>query len=287
LKDSGNGARAMNKGILDDNMKENDRNLLEALKDHHFAHAKEWLDKGGNPNIRDKRGTPGFYYAIGDPPLMKLLISKGADVKLECDFFGGTVLHQAAFWGFLKTTRLVIEAGADLRQAANEGETPLHCAARMCTLESVNKGGVVFGQMDYAGTIGLLLEKGADVNARDGHDRTALHIICEISSFPDDYHYGVCIAKLLKVGAELNAEDALSYTPLDYVRNAELAGELIGFGAKFSANYKKHYIARSSRSGRATRPSAKELKEDVEESLREQEKERKIAEMEEELRRKG
>jgi hypothetical protein len=85
----------------------------------------------------------------------------------------------------------------------------------------------------------------------------------------------------------LNAEDAWGYAPLDYARDAELAGELIRFGAKFSNNYKKHRIARPKIPGKAVRPSAKELKEDVEESLREQENERKRKEMEEEMRRRG
>ena len=269
-------------------MKEIDRNLLDALEDHHLAHVKELLEKGADPNVCDKKGTPGFYHAIGNPAMMELLIAKGADVKREGGYFGGTVLHQAAFWGFYEMVKLLLEAGVGPRQVANEGETPLHCAAIMCTLEHANKGGAVFGQMDYAETMRLLLEKGADVNARDGHDRTPLHIICETSTtFPDDYFYEDCVATLLKASAEINAEDVWGYAPLDYARNTELVATLIGLGAKFSANYRKHFIAGSSRSGRARRLSVKELKEDVEESLREQENKRKRAETEEEMKRIG
>ena len=266
-------------------MTEIDKNSTEDLP---LTHAKEWMAKGGDPNIRDERGTPAFYYAINNPPVMELYISNGADVKLGCTSIGGNVLHQTAFWGAWKTTKMVLDAGADPKMEKNDGQTALHCAALMCTLKHINKSIDRFDQMDYAKTMELLLEKGVDANAKDMHGRTPLHLICQTSTVPDySYHYGDCVAKLLKAGADLNAEDIWEYAPLDYVRDEELAAELIKSGAKFSANYKKHRIARSRKPVKAARPSVEELKDDVDESLKEQEKKRKRAEAEEEMKRIG
>ena len=62
-------------------------------------------------------------------------------------------------------------------------------------------------------SVSLLLEKGADINARDSYDATALMwgYAC------DDKAYERVVPLLLKAGADLNAKDAGGKTAKDYL----------------------------------------------------------------------
>jgi len=86
----------------------------------------------------------------------------------------------------------------------------------------------------------LLLEQGADVNARDKVERTPLH-------------WAACMGHtalaelLLSQGADVNAEDQVGLTPLQLAiltRNAELADLLLKHGAKESTAARRLVEAR-------------------------------------------
>jgi ankyrin repeat protein len=107
----------------------------------------------------------------GDAEVMRLLLAKGADPKLTTRD-GNTALMLAAGVGYrdkntrgteaeaLEAVKVAIQAGLDLRQANNRGETALHGAA--------SRGADLIVQ--------FLVDNGADVNGRSKQGFTPLDV---------------------------------------------------------------------------------------------------------------
>jgi hypothetical protein len=89
---------------------------------------------------------------------IRLLLQHNADAKAKTDA-GMTALHYAAFKGNLSMVRLLLEAGAPVNVADDRGLTPLMMAANS---KSKNQDVVC-----------LLLDRGADTQAKDESGRTA------------------------------------------------------------------------------------------------------------------
>ena len=79
--------------------------------------------------------------------------------------------------------------------------------------------------IDDAEAVRMLIEQGANVNARDDLERTSLHLVenADIAEI------------LLEHGADVHARDYLSRTPLHITRNADVARVLIRRGAEVEA----------------------------------------------------
>jgi len=111
------------------------------------------------------------------------LIEAGADVN-ERDDFGETPLHSRRDEGFVK---LLIESGADVTIKNIYLNTPLHF-------------------QDNEGVVRLLIKAGADVNARNIYGNTPLH-----------YRRDEGVVRLLiEFGADVNARDEEGMTPIEY-----------------------------------------------------------------------
>ncbi len=123
---------------------------------------KYLLERGADPNVGDQNGKTALFYLLGGPPhsttgprnkleTLNLLAEHGLDVKRK-DRFGMPVLVIAMITNTPdEVIRRLVELGADVNAATNEGITPLMLAAM------TGKAGIV----DY------LIGKGADINARD------------------------------------------------------------------------------------------------------------------------
>ena len=143
--------------------------LLLAAHHHDLGVTKFLLENGVNVNSEDKGGT-ALKYAIlgGDMEIVRLLLDHGADMNAQ----RGAALQQAILHHDMEVVKLLLGHG---------GKTPLQLAA------------------DHVELIKLLLENGADVNAKGEYDETALHWAASGG------HLNV-VRLLLQNGADVNAE---------------------------------------------------------------------------------
>ncbi|XP_072180508.1 uncharacterized protein [Diadema setosum] len=95
------------------------------------------------------------------------LIQKGADVN-EASEDGMTPLHIAIQKGDLELFTCLVDNGADADAAAVDGDTPLHTAARAGNLQVVTS----------------LVNKAADVNATNGRGQSPLHVAIQGGNLP-------------------------------------------------------------------------------------------------------
>jgi len=162
-----------------------------AIRQGDLAKLESLLKAAGSANTPDDRGiTPLMYAAVaGSPESMTLLIRNGADVDAR-NALGSTAL----IWSVSepKKVRLLLEAGANVNVASNEGRTGLFVAAM-----SDNSADVVR----------LLLSKGADPRVVDRGKMTPLHA-ATVGGDTDT------VRLLVDAGLDVNAVDVGGYTPL-------------------------------------------------------------------------
>lgn len=189
------------------------------------------LRRGADPNSRDLNGwTPLFntIAAQGGAETAAILIKAGADVNARSsrdhapihiaarigirdlvDLFmargAKPDLVVAAYLDDLAMARRVLASGADVNYRLADGKTALHCASW--------KGHVEF--------VAFLIEHGADVDAKDQHGRTPMHMT-----------HNAAIARLLhEAGADISARDNRDRTPLHHAVD-DLAEYLLSVGAE-------------------------------------------------------
>lgn len=140
------------------------------------------------------------------PRMAQAVLAAGCDVTIQKNPDLNTALHQACAIGakdlvvnILKLKDQVKTQGVDqhewnMLEAANlYGHTPLHTAAQTGSIDCIE----------------LLLDAGADVNAKNGDGSIPLHFACY-----NDHDNEVAIEKLIKAGSDVNALDNFDTTPL-------------------------------------------------------------------------
>lgn len=166
---------------------------------------------------KEKRPTPLHRVVQEDnPELVLSLIQDGADVNAAIDN-GITPLHIATGEGHLEVVRVLLEHGADPNVQQVRGGTPLHIAVQEGHLEIIK----------------LLLEKGADPNIADKTGVRPLHTLCLKNKIAEEQLTDVA-EWLLDAGAEIDAVSEDGSTALqaacDY-EHPELVALLLAKGA--------------------------------------------------------
>jgi len=169
--------------------------LITAIRSGSVEGATYLIEHKADANLRDRSGwTPLMWATWGDNPmLVEMLIAHGA--KLDATDNGGlTPLAIAAQNAKIKSTRVLLDAGADANAPVTKGGyTPLMLASRSgsnelatsliehgANVNAANLGGVTALMIATAGNrstlVELLLKAGAAVDARSEDGRTALSI---------------------------------------------------------------------------------------------------------------
>jgi ankyrin repeat protein len=218
--------------------------LLSALLNAHFDTAKYLLEKGANANKWDWWGRTPLYSAVDfntiphggrpDRPslddttnlqMIELLLAAGANPNAQLKLFppyrslrmdrgadsildiGTTALLRAARGADVPALNALLAHGAlvDLPQVS--GITPLMAATGTGAGGSDTRG-KFRTELDALAAAEVLLQAGAQVNARDERGRTALHAAAAAG-------YTDIVQLLLEHGADAAAADADGVTPVD------------------------------------------------------------------------
>jgi len=170
--------------------------IFDAVKNNDLVKVKGLIEKDVSlVNIKDEAGNTPLHHAamIGSYDIIEYLLSRGADIDAQNTQLN-TPLHEAIQSRKENSSALLIKKGADINKTNIHQQTPLHKAAslnqkrigemlvaRDASIDPVDAwqrtpflvvarqtGDVEFGK--------LLLDKGADINFKDGDNQMALNL---------------------------------------------------------------------------------------------------------------
>ncbi|MBN1271349.1 MAG: ankyrin repeat domain-containing protein [Candidatus Aminicenantes bacterium] len=170
--------------------------IFDSIRNNNFEEMKTLIEKDASlVNIKDEAGNTPLHHAvmIGSAELTEYLLSKGADINAQNTQLN-TPLHEAIQNKKEDISALLIKKGADLTKTNIHQQTPLHKAASLNqkkTGEQLIAKGAAIDPADrwqrtpfllvarHTGDVAfgkLLLDKGANINAKDGDNQMALNL---------------------------------------------------------------------------------------------------------------
>ena len=167
----------------------------------HITSVELLLQQGADVNSRGSTDTTPLMMAAerGRTDVVRLLLEQGAEIDAVSvnHYFGSTAIAQALYKSHTATAKVLLERGADANARYNESSksTLLHVVARHSSWEA------------QIPNIDLLLEKGADLEAKDDDGQTPLVVGIQSQGFET-------VRYLLERGADLEARDRHGQTPL-------------------------------------------------------------------------
>ncbi|WCR53691.1 MAG: Phosphocholine transferase AnkX [Wolbachia endosymbiont of Ctenocephalides orientis wCori] len=205
-----------------------------------FARSVEMADllvnSGAVVDAKDRGGFTPLHWAARNELLevAEFLIGKGADVNAEVgNGTGDHLLHFAARKGLLAVIELLIKHNADINVQDKQEKTPLHLAMQNDKKDIVeillnhDKINVIIKDKDgltplrWAKDVGIvvsLIEKGANVNAKDNDGNTLLHLAAK------DGHTAV-VELLIGKGVDITANNS-NEMPLNLTNDEAIRAKL-------------------------------------------------------------
>lgn len=143
---------------------------------------------------------------LGYTDIVNALIEKGVDVKAKDDVDGCMAIHLAAANGKNDVINILLDVDAsNINDVDNRGNTPLHWAS----------------MKDRADTVELLIENGADIEAKDIDNWTALHYAAAFASLQT-------VEALVDNGADKNSLTKDGNIPVNYAKDETIKTYLSG-----------------------------------------------------------
>jgi ankyrin repeat protein len=169
--------------------------LVTAVKAGHLAAVQGLVRKHVDVNAGEVDQTTALHWAArtGELQIARLLIGDGANVN-AVNRYGVTPLSLAAAGGSAELVKLLLAAGADAKRAdaaLPDGQTLLMLASRTGSLE----------------TLKVLVGQRADVNASERRTGTTALMWATIEDHP------AAVRLLLEAGADMNARAAITSYP--------------------------------------------------------------------------
>ncbi len=238
--------------------------LLEAAKQGDVSAVRAALAEGVSPEVADREGRTPLHLAAegGYTDVIRLLLDAGAEVDAEDREYGSRPLYYAVSGGHAVAAKLLLENGAAV-DAVNHTRDPVSAGSveyftalsKACQLGRTDLVALLLSRgADATGhgvpllvamhgghveVMQMLLDHGADVNAKVGRGSTLLHetgtpemikLLLAHGANPsaaDDegitpLHLDAVMAwleaaqLLLEAGADVNARDSQGWTPLHY-----------------------------------------------------------------------
>jgi len=183
--------------------------LIQAINEVNIDEVKLLIEAGAPVNTKNQEGITALMLCAlcaaetGKSGFARLLIENGADVNARDIINGDTPLHWSAMHNETDIIRLLIENGADVNARNISEETPLHAAVGLTEKEIASAEKRVWNAIRHAmkmkmnlgdlppednsnldpheefkliKTVGLLIQAGADVNAKNNKGETAFDI---------------------------------------------------------------------------------------------------------------
>uniref|UniRef100_A0A336N437 CSON006168 protein n=1 Tax=Culicoides sonorensis TaxID=179676 RepID=A0A336N437_CULSO len=178
-------------------------------------------------NVRDKDGRTPLQVAIESKSfkIFNYLVEYGADVYIK-DYNDTALLHSAVRSDGLKMVKLLIKNYKfDVNVKDSNQRTPLHDAISRTPLhDAISRSNLEI--------VKYLIDRGADVNAKDSNERTALHEVAKHSNLE-------IVKYFIDHGADVHAKDSNKRTALHEVAkhsNLEIVKYFIDHGADHCMN---------------------------------------------------
>ena len=137
--------------------------------------------------IKEDRWTPLLFAAGGAKSLelCQLLVAHGANITARAKD-GLTPLHRAVSSAELELAKYFLDQGADINAALEHGQSVLHSAchlamedAKTILTRQIPGGLEAYDNGNYKAILQTLLERGANLEAKDDHGRTPLFYTLE------------------------------------------------------------------------------------------------------------